>query len=598
MAVGWHLFDGVRQLGPFPLNELKRLLEGQNSSAVRVWREGLDGWVVPDDLPEFASPQPPPLPAISKIEHDHRVAAMGAAKPSRFNNFVAMNWRGEFSLGTTYWIFGFLGNLVAGIFAVVVAGVFQADGSFEPKSIFATMLAVWVVIGAIAIWQSVGVWRSANRHIKARVLLGKTSPWAGLAKVAVFVGVLRLAGTFLSSGWPQLFEAGRMSFLGDPDIPAYSIRVMHGGTEAEITGGFKYGLTDDFVKILGASRQIKVVHLDSLGGRIGEATKLNNVIRSGGLDTYVSSKCMSACTIAFAAGAHRILRRGAVLGFHAPSFPGMTKEELVEASRDQKAVFLTAGFDRKFVDQALSTPNTDIWKPGSGALLQAKVVTAISDGSDFSMSGMGASPTKNDFAVMLSKAIPLMGPLKTRFPDDYGPIVQGYYENFESGKTEAQSLAEVRERLLAILQKLRPLADDSVLSDIGAVYADQYNALGSKNPTLCYRYAAGVGPAIAPSEIPDDLIAKENDVNRRVVETATMHAGDNATASGVIWKKIGTALGSKGVKSDQFDLLSAAIVPPEKYSDYCTVATMLFREVSELPRNEAGIIMRDILAAK
>jgi len=43
-----------------------------------------------------------------------------------------------------------------------------------------------------------------------------------------------------------------MSFLDDPDIPAYSIRVMRNGTEAEITGGFKYGLTDDFVKILNA----------------------------------------------------------------------------------------------------------------------------------------------------------------------------------------------------------------------------------------------------------------------------------------------------------------------------------------------------------
>ena len=598
MADGWYLFDGVRQLGPLTLNELKPLLEEQGSSAIRVWREGLDEWVVPADLPEFASAQPPPIPAISDIAHNESADTLVAARPSRFNNFIAKNWRGEFSLGTTYWVFGFLGNIFAGILAVAVLAVFQSGGGYEPKAIFSTILAVWSGVGAIAVWQSVGTWRSASRHIKARVLLGKKSPWAYLAKVAVFIGVLRLAGTFLSSGWPQLHEAGRMSFLNDPGIPAYSIRVMRNGTEAEITGGFKYGLTDDFAKILGASKQLKVVHLHSLGGRVGEAIKLNKVIRSKGLDTYVSANCMSACTIAFAAGAHRTLRKGAVLGFHAPSFPGMTKEGLEEAARDQKDIFRAAGFDQKFIDQALSTPSTDLWKPTPSALLQAKVITAISDGGDFSMSGMGASLTRNDIAAMLSKAVPLMEPLKKRFPGEHDSIVQAYYDNFESGKTEAETAAAWRARLLVVLKRLRPLANDDVLTEMGVLYADIYNALGSKNPALCYRYVSGVGPAIAPSEIPDALATKENDVNRRVVETATDRAAIDAAASSALWKKIRAVLVSQGVKGEQFGLLSAASVPAEKYGDYCTVMTMVFREVSKLPKDEAGILLRDLLVEK
>ena len=521
-----------------------------------------------------------------------------ATKPHRFNNFIAMNWRGEFSLGTTYWLFGFLGNLFAGVLAIAVMAAFQSDGGYEPRAIFATILLVWVGIVTIAIWQTVGVWRSANRHIKARVLLGKKSPWAGLAKLAVCFGALRLAGTFLTSGWPQLLETGRMSFLDDPDIPAYSIRVMRNGTEAEITGGFKYGLTDDFVKILNASRQIKVVHLDSLGGRIGEAEKLNKVIRSKNLDTYVSSKCMSACTVAFAGGARRTLRKGAVLGFHAPSFPGMSKEELAEASTSQKDIFVAAGFDKKFVDQALSTPSSGLWKPAFSVLLQAKAITAISDGSDYAMSGIGTSLTKNDFALMLSKALPLMEALKIKFPDDYDSVVQAYYDSFESGKTEAGSVAASRAKLLVIVRKLRPLADDGVLSDIGAVYADQYKALGSKSLALCYQYASGVGNTVAPSDIPEALIHRENDINRRVVETALNRAAVDATVSQALWKKVGTVLASKGVRSEQFDLLSTARVPTEKYGDYCTTVTMLFREISKLPQNEGGILMRDVLAKK
>jgi len=598
MADSWYLFDGTRQLGPLSLNELKRLLEVQSVHNVQVWREGLKEWAAPSDLPEFAPVRPPPIPTISEDRPNQNADDQTATKSHRFNNFVAMNWRGEFSLGTTYWLFGFLGNLFAGVLAIAVIAAFQSDSGYQPRAIFATILLVWMGIVIIAIWQTVGVWRSANRHIKVRSLLGKKSPWAGLAKVAVFFGVLRLAGTFLSSGWPQLLETGRMSFLDDPDIPAYSIRVMRNGTEAEITGGFKYGLTDDFVKILNASRQIKVVHLDSLGGRIGEAEKLNKIIRSKNLDTYVSSNCMSACTVAFAGGVRRILRKGAVLGFHAPSFPGMSKEELAEASKNQRDIFAVAGFDRKFVDQALSTPSTELWRPTSGVLLQAKAITAISDGSDFAMSGIGTSLTKNDFGLMLSKALPLMEPLKIRFPNDYDAVVQAYYGSFESGKTESESVAAGRAKLLIILKRLRPLADDGVLSDIGAVYADQYRALGSKSPALCYQYASGVGNTVVPSEIPQALVQRENDINRKVVETASSRAAVDATASGAVWKKVGTILASKGVSSEQFDLLSAATVSSDKYEDYCATVTTLFREISKLPQSEAGILMREVLADK
>ena len=389
MADSWYLFDGTRQLGPLNLNELKRLLEIQSLPDVQVWREGLKEWTAPSDLPEFAAVRPHPIPVDFEDGHSQNAGDREATKPKRFGNFIAMNWRGEFSLGTAYWLFGFLGNLFAGVLAIAVVAAFQSDSGYQPRAIFATILLVWIGIATIAIWQTVGVWRSANRHIEERAFLGKKSPWAGLAKLAVFIGVLRLAGTFLSSGGPQLLEAGRMSFLDDPDIPAYSIRVMRNGTEAEIAGGFKYGLTDDFVKILHASRQIKIVHLNSLGGRIGEAEKLSKIIRSKNLDTYVSSNCMSACTIAFAGGAQRILRKGAVLGFHAPSFPGMSKEELREASKNQSDIFLAAGFDKRFIDQAISTPSTELWRPASSVLLQAKAITSISDGNDFAMSGIG-----------------------------------------------------------------------------------------------------------------------------------------------------------------------------------------------------------------
>ena len=184
-----------------------------------------------------------------------------------------------------------------------------------------------------------------------------------LAKLAVLVGLLSTIAALVTTGWPQVHEAARMAFQGDPDIQPYAIRVMRDGTEAEISGGFKYGLTDDFRKVLQASPNIQVVHLDSLGGQIGEAMKLHDLLQSRGLDTYVSSGCHSACTLAFAAGRRRILLNGAVLGFHAATFPGMRKEDEAREQRGQRSAFTAAGFDESFIDKALATPNSDLWKP-------------------------------------------------------------------------------------------------------------------------------------------------------------------------------------------------------------------------------------------
>jgi hypothetical protein len=160
----------------------------------------------------------------------------------------------------------------------------------------------WACILLLASWQLVGTWRSAKHYSSTRRQKGKYAFWGGLAQAAVILGVFTTISTTVREGVPQIVETWRIAFLNDPDIPDYSIRVMRDGTEAEIVGGFKYGLADDFVKILGASRQVKVVHLNSLGGRLGEGRKHSDIIRSRGLTTYVSSKCMSACTLAFAAG--------------------------------------------------------------------------------------------------------------------------------------------------------------------------------------------------------------------------------------------------------------------------------------------------------
>lgn len=516
--------------------------------------------------------------------------------PARRNNFIARYWRGEYSLGISYWWFGFVGNIAVAILTAGIVILFRAD---DPRAIFGSVVSVWLVIIVFIVWQVTGVWRSANRLIARRQAVGRRAGWATVAKVVVVFGPLSAFSTFFTSGWPQLVETSRMAFLDDPDIPAYSIRVMRNGTEAEITGGFKYGLTDDFSKILKASRQIRVVHLDSTGGRVGEAIRLNGVLKAQGVDTYVSSGCYSACTIAFAAGRNRFIRKGAILGFHAPAFPGMTASELQSASFDQKQIFIKAGFNSKFVDKALSTPSSDMWKPSAEVMAAADVITGLSDGTDFAVSGLGADVSKDLMANMLARALPLLQVLKDRFPKEYDGIINTYYEDYIAGKTDAEAVVGARAKVLLIISTLQPLADDAVLADMGAMLADQYTALGAKSPILCYRYASGIGVKGNIAEnLPASLVTRENEISRRVVETAKKRQDVSAAIVSELWKKLSTQIAAKGVGDDQLKLLTSGSVDPSKYGEYCQASTIFYREMARLPPREAGILMRSILAQK
>lgn len=204
---------------------------------------------------------PPPL-----------VPEKGAAP--KHGNFIAKNWRGEYPLFVSYWIFGLIGNLAIAVIPIGLSAVFESRSGFQPTSVFAFILSVWLVTVAISVWQWGSVWRSANRYIERKSLKLERASWAGIAKLMAVIAFLQLAATVAWSAIPQVTEASRIAFLDDPGIPGYSIRVMRNGTEAEITGGIKHGLTDDFDKILRASRQVRVVHLNSIGGRIGEGEQL------------------------------------------------------------------------------------------------------------------------------------------------------------------------------------------------------------------------------------------------------------------------------------------------------------------------------------
>ncbi|MHC2335251.1 GYF domain-containing protein [Bradyrhizobium sp. USDA 4454] len=576
----WYLWDGEIQRGPMDRTELdNRIRYHPNPSVVRVWREGFSDWKTAGAalvVSPRISVEPPPLDGAAKVH-------VGAKR----QNFVARNWRGEYPLGISYWLIGVLSNLFA-LIVIALISALSSKAGYNPISILIFVVSLWSFIAGLAVWQSVGIWRSAQHRIEERTLIGKRAPWAGLAKVMVFIGALQTAGILIKSGIPQIAEATNMAFMDDPDIPAYSIRVMNDGSEAEITGGIKYGLAEDFRKILDSSKGVRLVHLDSIGGRIGEGEKLFTLIKSRGLDTYVDSKCLSACTFAFVAGRQRILRNGAVLGFHRGSFAG---EEDLSSGR---SIYETVGISAPFIDRALATKNADMWRPSQAELLAARVITKTSNGDEYAFGGFGGNGISRDDWDKALQETAVYRELKAKYRLRYDEVLDVFSNGAAKGTPRAKLFADARGKLMGLIKSLLPRADDAVLTDYGRLIVDEYRAVQLQGAAACYAFASGESDDSSVQTLPKQLSDRELEINARIISTARLR--DGVLNTDAVWEKVRAGLRQRGVSASDLQLLNSKATTPTEQARFCEVTILFYQEIMNLPMKEAALILREIFS--
>jgi hypothetical protein len=222
---------------------------------------------------------------------------------------------------------------------------------------------------------------------------GGSGFWAGVACFMVIAGFLGLARAAVETMFPQLQEVWRIA-AGDSDIGQHQFHILRAGTELEHAGGITFGVTNEMQELLDADVVIRVVHLNSRGGRVAEARKLRDLIRERRLITYTASVCASACTIAFMGGVQRYIAPEARLGFHQESFPGLTDEQLADEETTDRDWLIAAGVPAWFVERAFSTPSSSMWWPKPEELAHAGIITGIARPDDFAVSGMPAAATQ------------------------------------------------------------------------------------------------------------------------------------------------------------------------------------------------------------
>jgi hypothetical protein len=433
------------------------------------------------------------------------------------SSYITRHWRGELTLPVSYWINNTL--LSIGMVALLTGAPWRQAVDTSPRLYSAAIAAIWSLLAVITTWQIVGTWRCANAYLAAR----KRPLWAILAKIALIVSVVASAKEFVFTGAPQISEYAKIAAGRDP-LGTYTLHTLRNATELEVAGSIVFGLTEHVSRVLDAHPTIKVIHLNSDGGRVSEARNLRDLISARRLTTYTATGCFSACTLAYAAGVRRLIASDAALGFHQYAFPGVRAEALSSVYETDKSDWIERGFGKPFVDRAFTIAHSDLWRPSHAELLAARVITGYAPSNDVASVAFG--DLSSDVAELDSRltTIPVFVALKTHERATYDQLVSRMRTELQQGRSKA----ELRESIFPILQELvkrkLPYASDKALVSFIDIVMREMAALRSVNPDLCYEYlfpARGAAPFDATKYIGAELLQKQLVVMGDIVRSAS-----------------------------------------------------------------------------
>jgi hypothetical protein len=319
-------------------------------------------------------------PALEQLPKPHQTGDKDATLVGRGSqweagkNYVIKHWRGELSLGVSFWVSYLAINLGASLLLFKSLNHFFSETSLLQVQLRVVFL--YFAFFLLAPWQIVGLWRSAQHEILAK----KAVFWPRSAQAICVIITAVLLWVSLS-----LFEWTGMAF--HDGAYSYTVTVTNYPEEESgeilVNGFVGPGIADRLENELVRQPKVSVISLNVVGGLLSEAEKMAKSIEKRELSTYVGNQCDSACTYAFIAGSNRILHPEAKLGFHSARLVGVDwfDPRKGHENDDWKIFLKRRGVRPKFIEKAFSVPSTEMWHPSLEELIQARVVTHTYDGS-------------------------------------------------------------------------------------------------------------------------------------------------------------------------------------------------------------------------
>jgi hypothetical protein len=290
--------------------------------------------------------------------------------PARRSGYIARSWRGEVSLARAFFV-NCIGITIAFAIALLVplaAAMFFVNGEVRAEIYLwlAFMATVYALGTPLTVWQLVGLWRSATRHVRGGgrriVAYGAYALIAGLAAYEV---------SDAPSTWEEFKKAQRLLTLEEAVRTDFTVAETDG--VLSVSGLFGKQMVDKVAEELARNPNIRVVHLTSVGGFIDAGERLAALIKERQLVTYVSDHCKSACTFAFLAGRERWLGPDGTLGFH--SAIGIAGDE--EAVRAMSDLYVSLGVPADTIAKIKAVPAESMWERSAGELMAEGLVGEV-----------------------------------------------------------------------------------------------------------------------------------------------------------------------------------------------------------------------------
>lgn len=309
----------------------------------------------------MSGPAPhPPSPRAQR----QRAEPRAVPAPAR-STYLVRHWRGDLHLLVALVASGALVWLTVQALELVASRLPMTEHPLLGAALWIAEVAV-LVIGAL--WWGVGVLRSAIGH-------GAAGGSTLVSLAAAFTGL----GAFV---WVGLFWWQSARHVA-PDVwavltgtaPPAAVRIEAGGTQALLEGVLEFGSTRALRAALEAHPAVRVVRLESRGGRVAEGLAMGRLIAARNLDTLVSGECSSACVTAFAGGRERWITPAAKLGLHSAGGAGTSAASVAAANRSSDAFMAARGVDLRVLDKGSAIANRDIWFPEPMVLLASNLAT-------------------------------------------------------------------------------------------------------------------------------------------------------------------------------------------------------------------------------
>jgi hypothetical protein len=512
-------------------------------------------------------------------------AAAALAPPQAQPGYLRLLWRGEFTLADSYWLSWLP---VSVLLAIVVLATTATGAAGRGKT---WVIAVLAAVAAVAVWQAVGLWRSADRTI-AR---GGAKGWPIAAKACVILGLLQLAAPSLKQLvlLQQAFSPGARSEAAR----GAELHVLDHGTAVEISGPIAPGTADVLRILLDATPTIHVVQLGSAGGGMAEAYRTGRLITARGLATFTVHDCDGGCLLAFLSGKQRYLGSEARLGFRGPSAAEAgTRTAQVENELLRRAL-LAEGAPAPFTQKALASSPGRPWYPSTQELLDAHVVSAVVDQREYERNGFDTARAELEAAFM---AVPVFAVLQRLEPTTFASLRETYVSGVLRGVPRNEMTAKVRATMMEkVIPRYVRIAPDQELIAYWRTQLDKARELGAIDPRYCVEFLAPQ-PGMDTTELAGKFSAKSQAADVQALADL-MIAGARHPQSVPPERAVQATLRESAHRAELIvpgavDMVENPVLAAGKPAEFCHAEVAFYESILALPSDRAGPVLRFLVA--